>query len=352
MAAAAAALWAGTAGTAPAADGAGDLFAFRDPRITESSGLAASALHPGVVWTHNDSDDGGRVFAVDGRTGRTLATVTLAGVAPRDAEAVSLGRDDRGRPALYLADIGDNLGGRWPEVWIYRFAEPAGPLHDTTVRAVRYTVRYADGPRNAEALMVHPRTGRVYIASKQGSGGGLYAGPRRLSTSGVNVFRRIADVPSTVTDGAFSPDGTRLVLRGYFSADAYRWRNGAPQPLGPVDVPLQRQGEGVTFTPDGRALLYGSEGRGTSVWRQPLTGAALPDSARPAGSPSPARSGAPAGSAGPRSGPSDGPSGAPAGAGTLTGRTAAVLAGAGAVALAAAGLRRRARTRGRGRGRG
>lgn len=325
---------AGTAaGPAQAADHGGTLFTFADPRITESSGLAASAQHPGVVWTHNDSDDGGRVFAVDEHTGRTLATVTLAGITPRDAEAISIGPGPGGRPAVYLADIGDNLGGAWPEVWLYRFTEPTGPLHDTTVRVTRFTVRYADGPRNAEALMVDPRTGRAYIASKQGSGGGLYAGPKQLSASGINLFHRIAGVPSTVTDGAFSPDGSRLVLRGYFSATAYRWRNGAAREIGPLDVPLQLQGESVTFTPDGRSLLYGSEGRGSSVWRQPLTGETLPDSATP--SPAPSRHPGPGT---PRATPTSAAGGA---GGGLSARSVAALGALCLAGLAALALRRR-----------
>ncbi|WP_162824228.1 TolB-like translocation protein [Peterkaempfera bronchialis] len=332
---AAAVLVAGAAaGPAVAAESRGTLFTFQDDRIDESSGLAASTLHPGVVWTHNDSGDSGRVFAVDEKTGRTLATVTLAGIDPRDTEAISIGPDERGRPTVFLGDIGDNLGGTWPEVWIYRFTEPTGKLHDMTVPVTRFTVRYEDGPRDAEALMVHPRTGRVYIASKQRSGGHLYAGPERLSASGVNVFRRIADVPATVTDGAFSPDGGRLVLRGYFSATAYRWKGGAPHRIGPVNVPLQYQGESVTFTPDGRALLYGSEGRNSSVWREPLTGEALPDSARTAS--------AKPSSAAPSAGPSTaGAPGAAAGSsGGLSGRSLLGLAAVGVAALAVARLRR------------
>ena len=113
---------------------------------------------------------------------------------------------------VYVGDIGDNLGGGWSEVWIYRFAEPER-LRDTTVTATRYTVRYADGPRDAESLMVHPKTGRVYIASKSEKNGAVYAGPEQLSPTGVNTFRRIARTEVSATDGAFSPDGTRLVLR-------------------------------------------------------------------------------------------------------------------------------------------
>ncbi|MGW4894948.1 hypothetical protein ACWEQL_22165 [Kitasatospora sp. NPDC004240] len=280
---------------ARAADGPGELFTITDPRIAESSGLAASLAHPGIHWTHNDSDDGPYVYAVDAK-GKTVATLTLRGVQPRDVEAISLGPDGR----LYLGDIGDNLGGKWPEVWIYSFAEPK-ELRDQTVDTVRHKVRYEDGPRDAEALMVHPVTGRAYIASKNQGGGGLYQGPEKLSTTGVNTFRRVAEVP-WVTDGAFSPDGTRLVLRGYFSSTLYRWKDGAPAQLAQLTAPFQRQGESVSFTADGRAVLYGTEGKDSQVWRAPLTGDQLPDTVRPAADPTTAPSGgagapAPSGSA-------------------------------------------------------
>jgi hypothetical protein len=260
--------------TVPAAADSGPSTAFTvsDPRITESSGLAASRLHPGIYWTHNDSSDGPYVYAVDSATGKTVARVTMRGIHPRDVEAVSSGPDGD----LYVGDIGDNLGGAWSEVWIYRFHEPA-KLRDQTVDVTRFTVRYDAGPRNAEALMVQPQTGRVYIASKNEDGGGLYRGPAELSAHGVNVFRRIADVP-WVTDGAFSPDGSRLVLRGYFWAAEYRWTGGAPHKLTDLDAPMQPQGEGVTFTPDGWALMYSSEGRNSQVWRAALSGSELPDS--------------------------------------------------------------------------
>ncbi|MCZ4118625.1 hypothetical protein [Streptomyces sp. H39-S7] len=271
---------------AAADDGTAVAFTIGDPRITESSGLAASRLHKGVYWTHNDSDDGPYVYGVDSATGKTVARVTMRGIDPRDVEAISLGPDGD----IYVGDIGDNLGGTWPHVWIYRFAEPKR-LGNSTVDVVRYTVQYEGGPRNAEALMVHPKTGRVYIASKSEDGGGLYAGPKKLSSKGVNVFRRIAEVP-WVTDGSFSPDGTRLVLRGYFWATAWRWAGDAPTKIGSLDVPMQRQGESVAFTPDGRALMYGSEGRNSEVWKAPLKGEDLPDSAREAtGSPGAGTSG-------------------------------------------------------------
>jgi hypothetical protein len=270
---AALALACGPALSAAADDGSPAAFTISDPRITESSGLAASRLHPGVYWTHNDSGDGPYVYAIDSATGKTVARVAMRGVHVRDVEAISTGPDG----TLYIGDIGDNLGGSWPRVWIYRFPEPRR-LRDQTVDVTRYTVRYDAGPRDAEALMVHPRTGRVYIASKNEDGGHLYAGPAELSTKTTNVFRSVADVP-WVTDGAFSPDGTRLVLRGYFWASDYRWAGGRPQKIGGLDLPMQQQGESVTFSADGRAVMYGSEGADSQVRPERLSGDDLPDSA-------------------------------------------------------------------------
>jgi hypothetical protein len=235
-----------------------------DPRIVESSGLALSRRHPGVIWTHNDSGDQARLFAV-GPDGRTRAVLSLAGVDARDWEAVAAGRDDRGRPALFAGDIGDN-NDVWPEVAVYRVTEPT-VLRDATVPSVRYRLRYADGPRNAEALLVDPRSNRLYVATKAEAGGGLYRAPARLDPAGINVLERIARVPPVVTDGAFLPGGRGFVLRDYQQAHVYA---GPGRRVGSFDLPLQFQGESLAVTADGRSVLVGSEGPDSEVWRVPL----------------------------------------------------------------------------------
>ncbi|WP_225824519.1 WD40 repeat domain-containing protein [Streptomyces naphthomycinicus] len=246
----------------PAAGGAGDQgFTLKDPRITESSGLAASRLHPGIYWTHNDSDDGPYLYAVDSASGKTVARITLRGIgSPRDVEAISIGPHNE----IYVGDIGDNFGGRWPYVWIYRLPEPK-QLRDQTVTATQYVVKYADGPRDAESLLVHPKTGRVYIIDKKEDGGHLYEGPAALSASGANVFRRVAAVDLWATDAAFSPDGERLAVRGYFGGVYYDWNGGRIKRKGRLDVPLQGQGESVSYSADGTKLMYGSEGADSAV---------------------------------------------------------------------------------------
>ncbi|MFD9863564.1 SdiA-regulated/phytase-like domain-containing protein [Streptomyces alboflavus] len=277
--------------TAPAAhadDGKGgkgnDGFSIKDPRITESSGLVASRAHPGVYWTHNDQDKGAFLYAVDSATGKTVATVTMTGVGkPRDIEAISMGPDGD----LYVGDIGDNLGGKWSFVWIYKLPEPK-QLKDQSIRAKQYVVKYSDGPRDAESMMVHPNTGRVYIVDKKEDGeGSLYQGPppARMSTSRTNVFQRVADVDLWATDGAFSPNGKQLALRGYLGGVTYRWEgDGKIKREGRLSVPLQRQGESLTYSPDGSRLMFGTEGQESDVEARDVEGAGAPSGSAGGGS--------------------------------------------------------------------
>lgn len=244
-------------------------FSFQDPDIAESSGISVSRRHPGVVYTVDDSGHGARIYAV-GPDGRTRAVLRIAGAANRDWEAIAPGRDEQGRPALFIGDIGDNLGGAWRTISVYRVTEPA-ELRSGTLRATRYRLRYADGARNAEALLVEPRTNRLYVVSKEEGRGGVYVAPPRLSADRVNVLRWVGDAPSMITDGAFAPDGRRFVVRGYFDATEYAFDGERPgRQLRNFGLPLQRQGEGVAYTPDGRALLLSSEGAHSDVWRIPL----------------------------------------------------------------------------------
>ncbi|PNG23206.1 hypothetical protein [Streptomyces cahuitamycinicus] len=265
---------------ASAADG-DEKFTIKDPRITESSGLAASRQHPGIYWTHNDSDDGAYLYAVDSATGETVATITMSGVgSPRDVEAVSIGPDDQ----IYVGDIGDNLGGTWPYVWIYRLPEPKN-LRDQTIKATQYVVKYSDGARDAESLVVHPKTGRVYIVDKNEKGGHLYEGPSRLSPAGSNTFRPVAAVPDLeATDATLSPDGEHLVVRSYFGAIAYDWNGGKIKKEERLGVPFLGQGESVTYTADGEKLMYGAEGADSPVEPQDAPGSGGSDSNSGSGS--------------------------------------------------------------------
>lgn len=252
------------------------LLTLADPALVESSGLAASTRHRDILWTHADGGTSAQVRAVN-RDGRTVAVVTLDGIDPYDPEALAARTAPGGVTELYLGDIGDNLGAR-PHVSVFRFPEPS-TLRDETVPAQWYRFTYPDGPHDAEALLVHPRTGRILIATKELGTGGLYRAPRHLVTqdSGSNRLERVGDVPVLVTDGAFLPDG-RFVLRTYSSVFLFDRRGDQVA----VDaLPTQPQGESLAV--DGARLLVGSEGVGSAVYAIAVPTPARSGSARPAG---------------------------------------------------------------------
>src|SRR5881409_2635287 len=82
---------------------------FQSPRLIESSGVAVSHAHPGVLWSHNDSGDGPYLYATD-TTGADRGRVLVSGAENEDWEAMALGPCPmRPGTCVYLADTGDNL---------------------------------------------------------------------------------------------------------------------------------------------------------------------------------------------------------------------------------------------------
>ncbi|WP_326645487.1 hypothetical protein OG884_13260 [Streptosporangium sp. NBC_01755] len=241
------------------------LFRFKDSRIAESSGLAVSPTREGVYYTHNDSSAGPVFYAV-GPNGQTRASFTLREAEARDWEGMAASVDQKtGQGVLWFADIGDNFDGAWPDISVYRVAEPT-VLSDAVVPAVRYRFRYEDGGHNAEGIMVNPRTGRLYIVTKQFAGA-VYQAPKRLRTDRVNVLRKVGSAPIMATDAAYAPDGSSFVIRTYFSATVYR----APgEQIARVTMPQLEQAESIAYTRDGRHLLTGSEGKRSPVYQVPL----------------------------------------------------------------------------------
>lgn len=236
------------------------------PTVDESSGLAASRRNPGLLWTHNDSGDDPVVHCAD-RQGRACGTWRVTGAGARDWEDMAVGPGpEAGRSYLYLGDIGDNLGDQ-SQVTVYRVPEPAAPAGagapTATERAERIPLRYADGPRDAEALLVHPVSGDLYVVTKEPRSAGVY----RMGPGG--VLERIATLavgPAPVTGGDIAPDGRRVALCTYGSgfelelpptADGFDavWR----QPLRPVELGPRAQGEAIAYRLDGNALLTTSE---------------------------------------------------------------------------------------------
>jgi hypothetical protein len=246
--------------------------------LDESSGLAVSAKNPGTLWINNDSGDTARLFAV-APDGAPQGTYPFEGANAIDWEDVALGPGPVPKaPYLYTADIGDN-GATRPNIVVYRAREPKvvadGGTHPITgVDAL--TLSDPDGAHDAEALMVDPRSGEIYIVVKHlatGGPAGVYRAPAGLAAGGTTVLTKVGDVrlpfgpvAFAVTAGDVSRDGKAIGLRTYGSVRL--WHLGPEQSvmaaldakpcLGPV--PIEPQGEALGFQPDDRGYFTVSEG--------------------------------------------------------------------------------------------
>ena len=285
-------------------------FTFADPRISESSGLASSST-PGILFTHNDSGDAARFFAV-GEDGSTRTVYVLPDTQARDWEDMARGPDEQGRSSLWLGDIGDNNARRDRGLLVHRVAEPEPTDRERVVTEppTSFRLRYTDGPGDAEALLVHPRTGRLYVVTKPLAGPAkVYAAPEELDADAPNALTLVAEVPFeptgteggpgigsfaqlVVTAGDISPDGRRVALRTY--TDLYEWEVQGDDVAGAfggtpavTPLPATQQGEGLAYSTDGSAILVSTEGAGAPVHRLTRTAAERP--ARPTAAEEPDR---------------------------------------------------------------
>lgn len=265
------------AGTAPAGDSATDgtqdrvtVLGRMDGRVSESSGVAVSTTHPGVLWTHNDGSEGSlHAISLDGEL---RASFTVTGAEAVDWEDIARAPCPGGGSSgdcLFIADTGDNDATR-ERVRILVVREPerldeGGAIAPLTVAVFRY----ADGPTDAEALAI-AEDGRALIVSK-GNGGEtrlyeLASDAFTASAGSGSQAMPIATLPidsssaeNRVTGAALSPDGRTLAVRtrrAVYLFDVDEWER-APRVCRVAGS--QPQGEAVAWR-DAGTLVLTSEG--------------------------------------------------------------------------------------------
>jgi len=246
-----------------------------NPQINEASGLVASRRQPGLLWTHNDSGDSARVFAI-GENGRDLGVVLLAGTNAIDWEDIAIGPGpEPGRDYLYCGDIGDNNAAR-QTVQVYRIAEPAvDTAHPVLWRRVaeveQFFLRYPGGPRDAETLMSDPLTGDLIVVTKrEDTVHAFRAEAGRLRSGDTIVLEEIAALPGVTwaVSGEISPDGSEILVKTYPQIFYYRRNPGESlaqaftHPPDSLPYTLEPQGEAVAWADDGSGYYTTSEEAG------------------------------------------------------------------------------------------
>ena len=239
------------------------------PDLVEASGLAASRVASGVLWSHNDSRGAATVYAFT-TTGEDLGTFDIPGALALDWEDISAGPGPEGAGFyLYVGDIGDNFGIRGGLVTVYRVpdADPAD-LDGEFGRSTPFTYRYPEGSYNSEALFIDPVEPALYLVTKDRDEALVFRGSLEPSDgpADLEIVSRLF-LGAEVSGADMSPDGTTLVLRGYETV--WMWHRDTEVSVSdmlqsePCEAPSpdERQGEAITFDRD---LAYWTVSEGSN----------------------------------------------------------------------------------------
>jgi hypothetical protein len=248
------------------------LAAFASGDISESSGVAVSRRHPGLLWTHNDSGSDPILYAVDLR-GRELGRFLVTGARSVDWEDIALGPcPDSEEDCLYIGDTGDNGESR-SHVSLYILPEPQDIAGTRSAGARRVRVSYPDGPKDVEALAVTP-AGDVLLTTR-----GRHGPIRTYHIAKADLGAREAqatfwhDLPiepqmmlgRLVTGAAVSADGSTFAVRTYTELYFFRLTDAPNQIelIGSCWLGLKEpQGEAVDFLDDSTLVFTSEAARG------------------------------------------------------------------------------------------
>jgi len=207
-----------------------DLGIVEHDALNEASGIAMSRRYTDVLWSHNDSGDESRIYAMS-MQGKHLGIFQLKNCEVIDCEDIACGPGPVTNTSyIYLADMGDNKAKRKIK-YIYRFQEP--DIIQSIPKKIhwmntfdRISFKYPDGMRDAETLFVEHHSRDLYIVSKREEQVGVYRLPYPPSTQTVNIVKKIAVLPlSWVVGGDIAPDGNELLIKT--ESTVYYWKKDA-----------------------------------------------------------------------------------------------------------------------------
>ena len=238
------------------------------PRLSESSGVAASPQFPGVLWTHNDGGGGRKqmLYAVT-REGRTLAELLVTGAALVDWEDIAI--DDQRH--LYVGDLGNNDLKR-RELAVYQLDEPDPNAHVLFVQIKRsWRLRFPGEPFDCESLFVWEHHGYVVSKVFKDAPAQVFRFPltNELAAQTLELIAT-TKLDSPVTGATISSDGRLLAMVAKSGAFVYKV-NGDVSRVARSKAHQTKfrheHIEGCTFVPEG--LLATAESREIYLFTEP-----------------------------------------------------------------------------------
>jgi hypothetical protein len=252
----------------------------RDSALSELSGLAMSPRHPGIMWTHNDSGDSARMFAIS-TSGQLQATIGLDEAGAFDIEDIAISNGN-----VWLADTGDNLHFR-SSVQLYRVTEPE--IADASVTVDRVDVKFrrpsGEGTYSVDSeALFFDRAGNAYLVEKTDNKQSAWV--FQIAADALNGGSATAEPVVQVTGNSngsgvgptgadMSADGTTLVIKNYSETFMWRFTADSSVPLVLTNKPsapcVIKAGLGEAITFAGFDLLTVEEGVGKPIRRTRAT---------------------------------------------------------------------------------
>jgi hypothetical protein len=238
------------------------LSSLADKKLEEASGLGASQVNPGMLWTHNDSGNPAEVFLIDQELNIKL-TLKLKGVENRDWEDICVGPGpEEGKSYLYVGDIGDNFA-QFQLKYIYRFPEPKvseGTNEITIENFDTLIIQLPSEKKDTETLMINPITKDLYLVSKREEPVHVYEIKFPYKPNETITARDIGTIAATkIVAGDFSANGKEILLKNY--QNVFYWNNTAGKS---VEEVFKTKPEIVEYTeePQGEAITWSRDGSG------------------------------------------------------------------------------------------
>ena len=261
---------------------------FSGAGVYEPSGVVESRQNPGMLWTHNEDRKNLILLGASGVAAQYSLRFPFGTPMTRtdafDWEDIATGSCPSGR-CVYVADTG-KVSGSFPAGFsrstfaIYRVPEPrygVTPNGATLTGLERFPFRYPDGAQDAEAMVVHPQAGAVYVLTKNAGFTRVYRLPQPLARDTVVTLQFVAQIPlpassNKVTAADIDATGRKLLVRTYSSVLQYTASSAGgfdsafravPRVL--TNVP-ERQGEAIAYRADAAAYYTIDELPSNGVW--------------------------------------------------------------------------------------
>ena len=260
--------WLARAQTFGSAVQVGSLSSFE---ISEASGIVASRQNSNVLWTHNDTGFGGSIFAIS-TNGTPLGRWYVPTASFGNFEDIAIGPGPNPEHQyVYLGDIGDNFTNR-TSIRVFRFPEPAVyPYYSNSPPVLplfgvqEIQMAYPDGVFDAEAMMVDPWTGDLFIATKQTNSARLYRATRAELDGGSPIeltFIRemIFNGFRSVGAADISFDGRLICMRR--NGRVWTWNRALNQTVGAALAASGSQQSVATNEVNGEAIGFHATGLG------------------------------------------------------------------------------------------